>query len=124
MRAPDRRRALDGDALALAFGAACFALAGHPQLTVYALAFAARPAVRRAYLARVRYAPGAPEHVAMCLVGESSDEALDEVQKIFWALFPTDQHLDILFITADEEARLAATCASFYEAREPHDTGS
>ena len=92
--------------------------------TALAKAFAARPAVRRAYLARVRYAPDAPEHVAMCLVGEPSDEALDEVQKIFWALFPTDQHLDILFITAEEELRLAASCTSFYESREQHDTGS
>lgn len=77
---------------------------------------ASHPSVRRAYLARVRYEPGGPEHVALCLTGELSEAVLDEVQKVFWAQFSTDQHMDILFVTPDEEQRLALAGEPFYAA--------
>ena len=79
-------------------------------------ALAAHAAVRSAYLARVRYGATAPENIALCLTGASSDAVLDEVQKLFWAMFDHGAHLDLLFITADEEARLVSVCAPFYVA--------
>lgn len=79
-------------------------------------AFAARPEVRRAFLARIRYAAAGVEDTALCLGGSPSEPVLDEVQRIFFALFPRTAHLDVLFVTDVEEERLAEICAPFYEA--------
>ena len=82
-------------------------------------AFAARPEVRGAFLARIRYVERGVEDTALCLGGSPSEPALDDVQRIFWAVFPKSTHLDVFFVTAEEEERLLAVCAPFYEARMP-----
>jgi len=62
--------------------------------------------VERAYLARVRYGAGQPLDMALCLVGEESDELYAVLRKLFHAMFEQGQHLDIVFVSPDEEARL------------------
>jgi hypothetical protein len=79
-------------------------------------AFAEHPEVRRAFLARIRYVERNVEDTALCLGGTPSDPVLDEVQRIFWALFPKTAHLDVFFVTAEEEERLADVCEPFYDA--------
>jgi hypothetical protein len=78
---------------------------------------ASRPGVKRAYLARVRYSSHPREEVALCLAGDGDESVFEPVQKIFWALFPVGQHLDIFYLTEDEERRLAEVCGPFHEAR-------
>jgi hypothetical protein len=79
-----------------------------------ARAFESRPEVRAAYLARIRYVARGVEDTALCLVGTPSDAALDDVEAIFFALFPRSTHLDAFFVAEEEAARLAAACEPFF----------
>jgi hypothetical protein len=74
-----------------------------------------RPGVRRAYLARVRYGSHPREEVALCLVGDGDEGVFEAVQRMFWALFPVGQRLDLFYVDEEEELRLAAVCGPFYE---------
>jgi hypothetical protein len=72
---------------------------------------------RRAYLARralrgARARRGRAGAWSATATRRSSDPA----QRIFWALFPLGQRLDLFFVTDDEERRLAAVCRPFYAA--------
>jgi hypothetical protein len=78
--------------------------------------FRSEPTVERAYLARTDYRDGTGLHVALCLkssIGE--DWSLDpKVANIFAARFGTHEHLDTIFIRADQEQELQQGCAPFY----------
>lgn len=71
--------------------------------------------VERAYLARVRYGEGQPLDMALCLCGTESDATYTAIQRLFHALFEQGQHLDIVFVSPDEEARLQQITSSIYE---------
>jgi len=71
--------------------------------------------VERAYLARVRYGAGQPLDMALCLVGEETDALYGVLRKLFHAMFEQGQHLDIVFVSPDEEARLRELAPPVYE---------
>ena len=81
--------------------------------------FARRSTVERAYLARLGFAPDAPPSVGLCLVSTSRDdiELVTACAKIFRDLFNSAMALDIVFISAEQEADLARVCAAFYPPR-------
>ena len=52
----------------------------------------------------------------MCLVGRESEELHAQIQKLFWAMFEQDEHLDVLFLRDDEAQRIERDCGPFYRA--------
>lgn len=72
--------------------------------------------VKNAYLARVSYHAGSAVTVALCVRGHSEAPAriVESVGKIFGAMFGKDQHLDIVFLDASQEAELAKVCRAFF----------
>jgi hypothetical protein len=75
--------------------------------------------IHRAYLARVRY-PG-DQGVALCLscTSGSKQECAELVGQVFASIFGTHEHLDVVFISEDEERVLRNVCRPFYSARMP-----
>lgn len=82
-----------------------------------ALLLADHREVERAYLARVRYGEGQPLDMALCLVGAESDALYAALRKLFHAMFEQGQHLDIVFVSPDEEARLHELAPAIYARR-------
>lgn len=76
--------------------------------------FASSPSLERAYLARVSYGDPGAVGVALCLRCPEDPVLVDRVSSVFAALFGREQHLDIMFLDARNEARLAAVCKPFY----------
>lgn len=74
------------------------------------------PKVARAYLARVGFAPQVQKSVALCLMPRSAEERtiVDEVGALFSDMFSADTHLDILFLTDEEEVDLRRVCDPFF----------
>jgi hypothetical protein len=72
--------------------------------------------LRRAYLARVQYPPETAVSVALCLTGSEDSALVAQIGGLFGARFGRDQHLDILFLDADQESRLAQVCRAFHPA--------
>ena len=70
--------------------------------------------VRRAYLARVHYGNPTSYEVALCLITNPEPALVARVGEVFAQLFGRDSHLDILFPSADQEARLAEVCQPFF----------
>lgn len=75
-------------------------------------------AIKRAYLARIGFAPAASPTVALCLVPTSAEDAaiVKAVGKIFEGQFASGVPLDILFPSVDQEADLRRVCRPFFEA--------
>jgi hypothetical protein len=72
--------------------------------------------VLRAYLANVDYQDVTPIGVALCLhstTGEDLD-LVQQIRTIFAAMFNSDQHLDVLFLSQMQEERLKEVCSPFY----------
>jgi len=71
----------------------------------------------RAYLARVDFQPNTTPTVALCLAGFQQHDAalLRGVHEAFSMMFGTGAALDIIFVTAEQEADLRRVCASFYD---------
>src|SRR5882762_9002227 len=68
------------------------------------LEFATRPAIRRAYLAKVGFKPDTAPVVALCLLADAPDESLvRRVGEIFRRLFAKDVFIDVLFITPEQD---------------------
>jgi hypothetical protein len=81
----------------------------------FATVFAAYPALEKAYLVFLRYDEAPQGSVALCLIASSKDTALvDAIRKTFAGLFSVNQHLDILFVAANEAARIEQVCQPFY----------
>ena len=80
------------------------------------LEFATRPDIRRAYLARVGFQPSTETAVALCIVSTRPDDRslVVRVGEIFRRRFEKDVALDVLFLTAEQEAEIAAVCRPFY----------
>ena len=80
--------------------------------------FAEHPNVQRAYLAQARYAISGPHNVPLCLVANSHDDEalLRELSDTFVRLFRSEVHMDLLFLSPDQEEALARVCRPFYTA--------
>jgi hypothetical protein len=73
--------------------------------------------VERAYLARVGFQPHVATAVALCLTGPSDVPGglLKELMNAFATLFRSDAALDIVAVSAEQEADLRRVCLPFYE---------
>ncbi len=77
--------------------------------------FARADSVERAYLAKVQYENSSKIDVALCIRTKSPDQQLlREVGEVFAAIFKTDVHMDILFLTEDQVNRLQVVCKAFW----------
>lgn len=72
--------------------------------------------IRVAYLAIADYQSGSPPSVVLCLHLDRGEDAglVETLGKIFNAMFNVDEHLDVLFIDDEDEARLKTVCLPFY----------
>jgi hypothetical protein len=80
------------------------------------LEFATRPVIRRAYLANVRFQPQEEPSMALCIVSARPDDTslVVRIGEIMRRRFDKDVPLDVLFISADQEADLARVCSPFF----------
>ena len=78
--------------------------------------FAARPDIQRAYLAKVGFQPQNETSVALCVVSTRPEDRslVMRVGEIFRRRFARECDLDILFLTAEQEADIARACSPFY----------
>jgi hypothetical protein len=74
------------------------------------------PDVKTAYLANVTYGDQQAMNVALCLRADSGNEesVAKEVANIFASLFRRHEHLDIIFLSKEQEAALAGVCSAFF----------
>ena len=72
--------------------------------------------VHKAYLARVDYGDSSRDNVALCLSAPENRQIADVVGKLFHDEWRSDQFLDIIFLTPDQESLLAKVCQPFYVA--------
>lgn len=79
--------------------------------------FVSRADVSRAYLVRVSYGSVRGHSVALALRGDRmrAKEIVQAVGGVFTEMFNAKEHLDIIFVDDNEEARLAAVCTPFYD---------
>lgn len=72
--------------------------------------------VIRAYLVRVKYDSKNDFNVVLCLkmTSKPSENLEEGISNIFAGMFRTDEHLDTLFLSSEEEARLRSICQPFY----------
>jgi hypothetical protein len=83
---------------------------------VLALELEQFPEVTRAYLARVGFQPDNEISVALCVrfSGKDKEAIVKRVRTRFAELFNRDVILDVLFLTAQQEADLKRVCSAFY----------
>jgi hypothetical protein len=74
------------------------------------------PSVKAAYLARVSYVEAGPLSVALCLRAQRGPDTsvTEKVGQIFASMFGHHEHLDIVFLSAAQEAELAKVCVPFF----------
>ena len=77
--------------------------------------------VQRAYLARVGYGEQSPAAVALCLRSQSGpDRGLAEiVAETFASMFGAHEHLDIIFVDEEQEAKVSKVCSPFFDCGKP-----
>ena len=80
------------------------------------LEFATRPDIRRAYLSRVRFQSDKTPSVALCIVSKRPDDKslVIRVGEIVRRRFARETAMGVLFLTAAQEAEIAAVCRPFY----------
>lgn len=73
--------------------------------------------ISRAFLARVDFGEGTNAGVALALRSEFGPDKLmvEQVTAIFGHVFNTGEHLDIIFLTTDQEAQVASACPAFFQ---------
>jgi hypothetical protein len=77
--------------------------------------FAQDPAIVRAYLVRVEYAPSSNYEVALCLRAPEDVRVVQSVGREFAALFGPDEHLDTVFVDDAQEAKIREVASAFFE---------
>jgi hypothetical protein len=72
--------------------------------------------ISAAYLARIVYEDSKAPEVALCVRATLTDRKglVERVGSVFAGIFSRDQHLDIVFLDADEEELLQSVCSAFY----------
>lgn len=81
------------------------------------LEFATRPAIRRAYLARVAFEPQASAPAtAVCIVSANPDDRslVVRIGDIVRRNVADDSTFDVLFLTPEQELELQKVCRPFY----------
>jgi len=73
-------------------------------------------AVTSAYLVGAEYEGSADYNVVLCLDADESVSLVKQVQEAFASLFSGGNHLDILFVNADQETSVKKVCEPFYKA--------
>ena len=78
----------------------------------------AHPEVRRAYLAQASFDQMPGRNVVLCVSSTKGEDArlVTELVEPFRLAFRTDAHLDVAFLTANQETNVRSVCAPFYEA--------
>ena len=78
--------------------------------------FATRPYIQRAYLASVNFESQSETSTALCVVSTRPDDRslVMRIGEICRRRFAKDIALDVLFLTAEQEADLARVCSPFY----------
>ena len=76
--------------------------------------FEAYPGLGRAYLAVVAYGGSDEFQVSLCLSGGEDHALIKAVGNCFAQIFSSAEHLDILFLSAEQESELMAVCKPFY----------
>lgn len=78
--------------------------------------FVTRPDIQRAYLARVGFPPAEETSLALCVVSARPDDRslIMRVGEILRRRFAKETGLEVLFLTAEQEADVARVCAPFY----------
>jgi hypothetical protein len=73
---------------------------------------------RVAYLARVTYEKMAPANVALCVRGQTGQDRVfaEQVGRIFGPIFGSHEHLDIIWLSPEQEAALMQVCKPFFKA--------
>ena len=72
--------------------------------------------VQRAYLVRVSHSSDQSMSVLLAVyTGSAPDvELIGRVAEIFASLFNSDQHLDIVFVTHEQEIKIRTCCSPFF----------
>jgi hypothetical protein len=75
--------------------------------------------VNIAYLAVVRYGDAVSPNVALCVRGQPGQNRMfaERVGRVFAAIFGSHEHLDLIWLTPEQETSLAKVCRPFYGAR-------
>jgi hypothetical protein len=75
--------------------------------------------VNIAYLAVVRYGDAASPNVALCVRGQPGQNRMfaERVGRVFAAIFGSHEHLDVVWLTPEQETSLAKVCRPFYGAK-------
>ena len=78
--------------------------------------FRSDPHVVRAYLARIDFGEGTRASVALGLRAEAGSESRigERIGAIFASIFRSEEHLDHIFLTDDQELQLSNVCNPFY----------
>ena len=73
--------------------------------------------INRAYLTRVDFGEGTNAGVVLGLRTQSGPDRgiVENVGAIFSHVFNAEEHLDIVFLTDDQEVQLANVCPAFFE---------
>lgn len=80
--------------------------------------FAASTPPRAAWLVRARLDDDKTVKIVLALATESS-ALVASAQKLFHVMFRTDQTIDVVQVTAQQEAEIAAAAPAFYENTQP-----
>ena len=73
--------------------------------------------VKRAYLARIQYVSESKVNMALCLkmiYGGENTKLVEQLFEIYAKLYYRSELMDLIFLTDEQEERLALTCAPFY----------
>jgi hypothetical protein len=75
--------------------------------------------VNIAYLAVVKYEDVAAPNVALCVRGQPGQNRMfaERVGRVFAAIFGSHEHLDVIWLTPEQEISLAKVCRPFYDAK-------
>ena len=85
--------------------------------TVLVQTFTKLGSVSAAYLARVEYGPPSEQHVALCLVTDDEanpTEIVSAVNSVFYAMFSSGVHLDVLPLSKEQQSRISLVCRPFF----------
>ncbi len=69
-----------------------------------------------AYLAKVSCSGNVEVVVALCLPDDTPNQpaVVRDAAAVFAELFSVDQHLDVVFVSAEDEKRLTRVCKPFF----------
>ena len=73
------------------------------------------PELEKAYLAIIAIDNSKSWSVALCLKAKNENkEIIESASEVFYSMFSSDQFLDMLFLSEDDDVRIQETCQPFY----------